>query len=59
LPAAAAGNAVSLEHDVFGRVPAGSLDAFAGRFAFIDIGTPESLDLAEHVINAKIGSRLA
>jgi mannose-1-phosphate guanylyltransferase len=55
----AAGNAVSLEHDVFARAPVGSLDAFAGRFAFIDIGTPESLDLAEHVINAKAGSRLA
>jgi NDP-sugar pyrophosphorylase family protein len=55
----AAGNAVSLEHDVFARAPAGSLDAFAGRFAFIDIGTPESLDLAEHVISAKVGRRLA
>ena len=37
----ASGNAVSLEREVFGRVPAGSLVAFAGRFAFIDIGTPE------------------
>jgi mannose-1-phosphate guanylyltransferase len=55
----AAGNAVSLEHDVFARAPAGSFDAFAGRFAFIDIGTPESLKLAEHVINTKVGTRLA
>jgi len=54
----AAGNAVSLEHDVFAPAPSRSLDAFAERFAFIDIGTPESLKLAEHVINAKVGSRL-
>ena len=55
----AAGHAVSLEHDVFARAPSGSLDAYAGRFAFIDIGTPESLKLAEHVINAKVGTRPA
>jgi mannose-1-phosphate guanylyltransferase len=39
----AAGAAVSLERDVFARLPAGSLAAFAGDFGFIDIGTPESL----------------
>jgi NDP-sugar pyrophosphorylase family protein len=55
----AAGGAVSLEHDVFGSAPSGSLDAFAGRFAFIDIGTPESLKLAESVFVAKFGHRPA
>lgn len=49
----ASGNAVSLEREVFGRAPAGSLVAFAGRFAFIDIGTPESLKLAERVFSAE------
>ncbi|MGA2941159.1 MAG: sugar phosphate nucleotidyltransferase [Xanthobacteraceae bacterium] len=46
----AAGNATSLERDVFARAPAGSLAAFTGRFAFIDIGTPQSLALAGKVI---------
>ena len=46
----AAGNASSLEREVFACAPAGSLDAFTGRFPFVDIGTPESLALAEHVI---------
>ena len=55
----AAGSAVSLERDVFGRAPSGSLDAFAGRFAFIDIGTPESLKLAERVFGAKFEDRPA
>jgi NDP-sugar pyrophosphorylase family protein len=53
----AAGDASSLEREVFERAPAGSLDAFTGRFPFIDIGTPESLALAEHVISNNIGSR--
>ena len=53
----AAGSAVSLERDVFGRAASGSLDAFAGRFAFIDIGTPESLKLAERVFGAKFDPR--
>jgi mannose-1-phosphate guanylyltransferase len=53
----AAGNAASLERDVFGRAPAGSLAAFAGRFAFIDIGTPESLKLAERVVGNEAGGR--
>jgi len=35
--------AASLERDVFERLPAGSLAAIAGKFNFIDIGTPESL----------------
>ncbi len=42
----AAGEAVSLEHDVFARLPAGTLAAHVGRFNFIDIGTPESLSRA-------------
>ncbi len=49
----AAGDAASLERDVFGCAPAGSLAAFAGRFAFIDIGTPESLQAAERVIGGR------
>jgi len=53
----AAGGAVSLERDVFGRAASGSLDAFTGRFAFIDIGMPESLKLAERVFRAKFDPR--
>jgi NDP-sugar pyrophosphorylase family protein len=49
----AAGQAASLEREVFGVAPAGSFDAFAGRFAFIDIGTPESLKAAERVIGGR------
>jgi len=55
----AAGDASSLEHEVFACAPAGSLDAFARRFRFIDIGTPESLALAEYVISNNVGSRPA
>jgi hypothetical protein len=55
----AAGDAASLERDVFGRAPAGSLAALAGRFSFIDIGTPESLELAERVIGGGAGGRPA
>lgn len=46
----AAGSASSLERDVFERAPKQSLAAQVGGFAFIDIGTPESLALAEQVI---------
>jgi NDP-sugar pyrophosphorylase family protein len=53
----AAGQASSLEREVFGCAPTGSLDAFAGRFAFIDIGTPESLALAERFIGGNAESR--
>jgi NDP-sugar pyrophosphorylase family protein len=49
----AKGNAASLEREVFGTAPAGSLHAFAGRSAFIDIGTPESLKAAERVIGGR------
>jgi len=52
----AVGGAVSLEHDVFATAPAGSFAALAGRFAFIDIGTPESLRAAERVIGAKLAA---
>jgi NDP-sugar pyrophosphorylase family protein len=48
----AAGDAASLERDVFGRALSGSLAAYAGRFTFIDIGTPESLKLAASVFAA-------
>lgn len=48
----AASRASSLEHDVFEHLPAGSLSAFAGRFRFIDIGTPESLAQAAAVFGA-------
>jgi mannose-1-phosphate guanylyltransferase len=54
-----AGGAVSLERDVFGQAVSGSLDAFAGPFTFTDIGTPESLKLAERVFGAKFESRSA
>lgn len=48
----AAGDAASIERDVFERLPSGTLAAFAGRFGFIDIGTPESLALAASVFGA-------
>jgi NDP-sugar pyrophosphorylase family protein len=48
----AAGTGTSIERDVFARAPSGSLAAFTGRFAFIDIGTPESLALAGDVIGS-------
>lgn len=48
----AASEASSLERDVFERLPACSLAAFVGRFEFIDIGTPESLALADRVLGA-------
>jgi NDP-sugar pyrophosphorylase family protein len=53
----AAGSASSLEREVFGCAPPGSLDAFAGRFVFIDIGTPESLALAERVFSSTAESQ--
>ena len=49
----AAGEAASIERDVFERLPSGSLAAFAGRFRFIDIGTPESLARAASVFGAE------
>lgn len=42
--------AASLEHDVFERLPPKSLAAFSGRFAFVDIGTPESLARANGIL---------
>jgi len=46
----AAGNATSVEHDVFENLPAGALSAYTGRFRFIDIGTPESLLVADAIL---------
>ena len=46
----AAGKEKSLEKDVFGSRPAGELNAYVGRFPFIDIGTPESLDAASRIL---------
>jgi NDP-sugar pyrophosphorylase family protein len=46
----AAGDAHSLESDVFQRLPPGSLAAFHGKFAFVDIGTPESLSQAAETL---------
>jgi NDP-sugar pyrophosphorylase family protein len=50
---AASCDAVSLERDVFERLPPGSLAAHAGRFRFIDVGTPESLALAAGLFAAR------
>jgi mannose-1-phosphate guanylyltransferase len=50
LDAIAGGTARSLERDVFERLPAGSLAAVAGKFNFIDIGTPESLARAPQIL---------
>lgn len=49
----AAGDAASIERDVFERLPSGSLAAFAGRFRFIDIGTPGSLAQAASVFHSE------
>jgi mannose-1-phosphate guanylyltransferase len=46
----ARGSAASLEREVFQRLPKGTLAAFAGRFAFVDIGTPESLARAAEIL---------
>jgi NDP-sugar pyrophosphorylase family protein len=43
----ASGTAESLEKDVFARLPPGSLAAFAECDNFVDIGTPESLAMAD------------
>jgi NDP-sugar pyrophosphorylase family protein len=48
----ARGRAISLEKDVFQRLPAGSMAAMTGSFEFIDIGTPESLALAGSNVSA-------
>jgi len=45
----ATGTAASVERDVFERLPSGALATYAGRFKFIDVGTPESLAMAEGV----------
>ena len=52
LDAIASGQAVSLERDVFEKLPAGSLAALPGHFNFIDIGTPEYYASAASVLQA-------
>jgi len=49
----AAGDAVSLEHDVFARMPPGTIAAFAAAGRFLDIGTPESLLQANSVTDPR------
>lgn len=54
--------ATSIERDVLQRLPPKTLAAFSGRFAFIDIGTPESLAVADSFFaeggsGAKAGDR--
>lgn len=46
----AVGEASSLERDVFEVMPGRSLVAMAGRYPFIDIGTPESLARAQEFL---------
>jgi len=53
LDAIAARAATSLEKDVFERLPPGSLAAFTQCGNFIDIGTPESLSLADKFFAAR------
>lgn len=59
LKSIAARDVASLEHEIFARLPAGSLGAFVGDFKFIDIGTPESLVRANSDLEAmfKCGQR--
>lgn len=47
-----ASRAASLERDIFPAVTPGSLHAMTGRFPFVDIGTPESLNAASEVVTA-------
>ena len=42
-----AGQPASIERDVFQRLPPGQLGAAVGRFRFVDLGTPASLDEAQ------------
>ena len=51
----ASATATSLEKDVFERAPPVSLAAFAECDNFIDIGTPESLALADAFFKTRIG----
>jgi NDP-sugar pyrophosphorylase family protein len=44
---------VSLENDVFEGLPPRSLAAYTGRFSFVDIGTPESLELARVIFESR------
>ena len=42
----------SLERDIFPALPPECLHAMTGRFSFVDIGTPESLNAASEVVTA-------
>ena len=44
----------SLERNVFQTLPAGSLAAHVGDFAFLDIGVPEDLAKAEAFVAARL-----
>jgi mannose-1-phosphate guanylyltransferase len=44
----------SLERDVFQKLPAGTLGAYAGDFPFIDIGTPDDLRRAAGFFEEKV-----
>jgi NDP-sugar pyrophosphorylase family protein len=46
----------SLERDIFPSLPPGTLQAFAGAFDFIDIGTPQSLARAADVFARESGA---
>lgn len=50
-----AGEARSLESEVFSRLAPGALAAYRARGTFIDIGTPESLALANEVMSGASG----
>jgi len=45
--------AISLENDVFSRLPPRSLAACTGRFQFVDFGTPDSLSLAHAIFECR------
>jgi mannose-1-phosphate guanylyltransferase len=47
-----AASGASLERDIFPAAPPGCLHAMTGRFPFVDIGTPESLNAASEVVTA-------
>jgi NDP-sugar pyrophosphorylase family protein len=53
LDAIAAGTGSSIERDVFQALPPGTLAAMAGRYRFIDIGTPDSLARACEIIERR------
>jgi NDP-sugar pyrophosphorylase family protein len=56
LDSIAAGDARSIEHDVFARLPLRSLAAYTECSKFIDIGTPEALARADEIFSSPLGS---